>query len=434
MKFDFENLGPIKTGQVELGDLTVICGRNNVGKTYISHSIWGLLNQSRGHSITATDDLVETNVKALVTATDNAITQTMPDGPLITQSIDINLKQIKVSLKLQQHAATYSQSGLKATFNTDGDFFKNTSIKLSMFQAPNQNGVIEFALSEHQALYRQLLQQPVLLQAKNPKIFTFSVKKAANADVLQCQCRVEDAAWFESAPFTPERLLSGMINDWVKTAFFPNTRIITSERTGIALFLPNLDRKASEIARNLPQNTDADSLQQYLQSMKNESGAYPTYGDPIQDNIDRIRAAGSHKKESGLLRQNPLISTILSDLIGGAFTATAEGITFTSNENQTMPLHVVSSSAKSLFLIEHYIKREAKIGDLLIIDEPELNLHLDNQVKMAHLIAALINAGIKIMITTHSDHLLRELNNLMMLTSSNPRHPQFGLVEKSLLV
>ena len=32
MKFRFKNLGPIKEADLELGDLTIIAGRNNTGK------------------------------------------------------------------------------------------------------------------------------------------------------------------------------------------------------------------------------------------------------------------------------------------------------------------------------------------------------------------------------------------------------------------
>ena len=50
-----------------------------------------------------------------------------------------------------------------------------------------------------------------------------------------------------------------------------------------------------------------------------------------------------------------------------------------------------------------------------MIDEPELNLHPENQRKMARMLAMLVNAGIKVFITTHSDYIIRELNTLIML-------------------
>lgn len=82
-----------------------------------------------------------------------------------------------------------------------------------------------------------------------------------------------------------------------------------------------------------------------------------------------------------------------------------------------VPVYIASSSIKSLFLIDLYINCLAEKQGLLIIDEPELNLHPDNQRKMAGLLARLVNAGIKIMVTTHSDYLIRELNNRIMLNN-----------------
>lgn len=33
--FHFKDIGPVKQAELELGDLTVIAGRNNTGKTYL---------------------------------------------------------------------------------------------------------------------------------------------------------------------------------------------------------------------------------------------------------------------------------------------------------------------------------------------------------------------------------------------------------------
>ena len=44
MKFQFEKFGYVDKGTVELGDLTIICGPNNVGKTYVSYSIYGFIS------------------------------------------------------------------------------------------------------------------------------------------------------------------------------------------------------------------------------------------------------------------------------------------------------------------------------------------------------------------------------------------------------
>lgn len=43
MKIDFKNLGPLHECKVELGDLTIVTGHNNTGKTYVTYGVFGLL-------------------------------------------------------------------------------------------------------------------------------------------------------------------------------------------------------------------------------------------------------------------------------------------------------------------------------------------------------------------------------------------------------
>jgi excinuclease UvrABC ATPase subunit len=66
------------------------------------------------------------------------------------------------------------------------------------------------------------------------------------------------------------------------------------------------------------------------------------------------------------------------------------------------------------------LKHQAKKGDLLMIDEPELNLHPKNQRRLARLLVKLVNIGLKVFITTHSDYILKEFNTLIMLKPQTP--------------
>ncbi len=54
-------------------------------------------------------------------------------------------------------------------------------------------------------------------------------------------------------------------------------------------------------------------------------------------------------------------------------------------------------------------------GDMLIIEEPEAHLHPGAQSEMALTLARLIRAGVRVVITTHSDWLLKEIANLIRL-------------------
>ena len=43
MKVKIKNLGILKQAEFSLGDLTIICGGNNTGKTYATYSLFGFL-------------------------------------------------------------------------------------------------------------------------------------------------------------------------------------------------------------------------------------------------------------------------------------------------------------------------------------------------------------------------------------------------------
>jgi ABC-type multidrug transport system ATPase subunit len=58
---------------------------------------------------------------------------------------------------------------------------------------------------------------------------------------------------------------------------------------------------------------------------------------------------------------------------------------------------------------------------VIIIDEPELNLHPNNQILIARFLGRLVNEGFKVIASTHSDYIIMELNNLIMLTKPNPQ-------------
>lgn len=73
---------------------------------------------------------------------------------------------------------------------------------------------------------------------------------------------------------------------------------------------------------------------------------------------------------------------------------------------------------RALLDIGFYLRCRAEPGDLFIIDEPALNLHPKNQRALARLIARVVNAGVKVFITTHSDYLVKEFNTLIMLAQS----------------
>ncbi len=70
---------------------------------------------------------------------------------------------------------------------------------------------------------------------------------------------------------------------------------------------------------------------------------------------------------------------------------------------------MVSELAPLVFLLQSTVGR----GDLLIIEEPESHLHPGAQTKIAQTLARLVRAGVRVVITTHSNYLLQQIGNLI---------------------
>ncbi len=60
-----------------------------------------------------------------------------------------------------------------------------------------------------------------------------------------------------------------------------------------------------------------------------------------------------------------------------------------------------------------FLRGVLDIGDTLIIEEPEAHLHPAAQTHVAVTLARLVRAGVRVVITTHSDWLLKEIGNLI---------------------
>lgn len=78
-----------------------------------------------------------------------------------------------------------------------------------------------------------------------------------------------------------------------------------------------------------------------------------------------------------------------------------------------LPLMCTSSMVAELAPVVLYLRHVVGKGDVLIIEEPESHLHPEMQVEFTRLLASAVRAGIRIIMTTHSEWVLEELANLV---------------------
>ena len=77
-------------------------------------------------------------------------------------------------------------------------------------------------------------------------------------------------------------------------------------------------------------------------------------------------------------------------------------------------LSQTSSMVSELAPLVLFLRGLIQPDDTLIIEEPEAHLHPGAQADMAVILARLVRAGVKVIVTTHSDWLLQEIGNLVL--------------------
>ena len=74
-----------------------------------------------------------------------------------------------------------------------------------------------------------------------------------------------------------------------------------------------------------------------------------------------------------------------------------------------------ASMVSELAPVVLFLRGGIRPGDTLIIEEPEAHLHPGAQTDIALILAGLVRAGVRVIVTTHSDWLLKEIANLIRI-------------------
>ena len=72
-----------------------------------------------------------------------------------------------------------------------------------------------------------------------------------------------------------------------------------------------------------------------------------------------------------------------------------------------------SSMVSELTPVVFYLRNKVSLGCTLIIEEPEAHLHPAMQVELTRQIAKIVDSGINVIITTHSEWVLEKLANIV---------------------
>ena len=383
MKISVKNLGVLKQAEFELGELTLICGGNNTGKTYATYALFGFLRRWE-HLLK-----VEIPSQAIDALLRDGVTRVDIEPYAIMEANDI----------LRQGCREYTRR-LPRVFASKPDRFKDATFQVSL--EPETISSIKSRAFERR---RGSAEDDLL-----------SLSKSEGEKDLVISLLMDKGKRALPAEMIKEIISDGIV-ELLFDQFFPRPFIASTERTGAAIF-----RKELNFARNrlLEEMSRAD---ENINPMELLFKSYQDYPLPVKVNVDFIRQLENVAKEDSFLVENhPHILNDFADIIGGEYIAGSNDTIYFKPARRQLKLTMdeSSSAVRSLLDIGFYLSHVAKPGDLLMVDEPELNLHPENQRRMARLFARLVNLGIRVFVTTHSDYIVKELNTLIMLNQNKP--------------
>ncbi|AJP34788.1 AAA family ATPase [Campylobacter jejuni] len=399
MKVKLKNVGMLDEAEFEVGNITLICGENNTGKTYATYSLYGYLDFLSNNLTSVFFSIVQKHLNILI-----------PEEYTIEISIDKIIAIYEDTIK--NTYSGYKEKLSEILAGKDGDFddsiFLNQELDHFLGELSNNDIVNSFKeFSEYKNL--------INLSEINSKYIKLDYKNDENFEIKDRIIMIK----------TMQLLTSFFL---FLTPKYPRPFILSAERTGASMFQKELDVNKNEIVDRISQVKGSDIKEAVIDILVEKYSRYPK---PVKDNIYFVRELDEVVKKTSFIQdginknsknknlyQN--ILDLLFEIVGGKYLVSQEGIEFAPGAKKRITrgkflIQRASSSVRSLLILNHYILHEAQKGDILMIDEPELNLHPKNQILLARLFTLLANAGIKIFITTHSDYIVRELNNCIML-------------------
>ncbi len=379
MQITIKNFGAIQSGKIDLSSrITLFCGPNCTGKTYMAYLLYGIFSMnSRRIYLDAgisVDDLYAHKQVEM------KISKSLLDG-------------------LRKYMLQRLKRNLDTLFGLSGDdivaLFGN--MELSYTQ-----GITKF--------YNYIVSVPIETTITAGRT-NFSIKKSKESDKVFVKI-IDDNAIAEQPSSILSRVLTSAIYKKLATYPIGEVAIFPVERNSVYTFSKELSIRKQEKWDQMQVIFDRGKNMSDVELMVNSSNRYSL---PIRDNLliaDDIVEIKKKKSEYYDFAEN-----IEKQLLQGKVIISNDGeIQFqpSHSQNTTMPIQISASIVKSMSSLIVYLKHIAKKNDLIIIDEPEINLHPENQIILARIFANLANAGFRLLISTHSDYIIREFNNMIM--------------------
>jgi len=411
MKITLCNLGAVREARIDLKPLTVFIGENGTGKTWAAYTIAGVLGDYGFNYYK--NEYMEGRTSFRYEPLEKAVAEFTEKGNAKINIVEFAKNFIEIYMNETAKLAPEWVNRFMASKRIDSNDMKihielSEDIKYKIFDSLRNSAVRkETGIGTDSSITLNLLKEK-----KSDKLYYYIKYESHNSGEIP-------------SPVLNKEIREFAVSEtfgFIRNVLFHNTPVFPTERTALITFpfassvqYENREKyksKKREQSKGIEQSWISEPVKIFLEMLKSS----------FKEHFNRKTQQIHHPKIkefinlANFLENEILLGTIDYEQYGSNFE-----LVYRLPENTNLELNVSSSMVKELAPLALYLKFLAQPVDLLVIDEPEMNLHPAAQVEITEFLAMLVNAGLNVLITTHSPYIVDHLANLMQAAKSDDK-------------
>lgn len=388
VKIAVKNFGPIAEARIDLRPLTVFVGPSNTGKTYFSTLIYALHRIFEGFS-----HLPGGARQKGFSALSNSLYQ---DNELREELKKRNTPEQPLKFSdLSQTIRDTLQSGLKE--NLEG-------LKVELERCFDLNSITELIRLKDD----QRTEMNIFLEVRE------GIQNLWHSNLVTSESDITvDGSVNEEALVLPKEWVESKGLLYTNDIFIALSVELGKHREK-KIYLPAARSGIMQSHRVIASSLVERATRGGLTPLE-----IPTFSGVVADFMQQLILY--EKSEEPDKEIQHLADTLESDVLAGQILIkpTPSGYPdFLYRPNETgedVRLTRAASMVSELAPVVLFLRSGIHPGDMLIIEEPEAHLHPGAQTDIALTLAGLVRAGVRVVVTTHSDWLLKEIANLIRI-------------------
>lgn len=387
-----KNFAKIKEAKIELSPFTLFIGDNNSGKSYLMTLVYGLIVYT-----TKIVTIILTKYKKNIEELNEykkvkSIIKNYINNLDFNKKAELSFEEINIFIELFNLLLNkYSNEIVNYIFNSDNE------VKLESIKLEFDTNQIKFMFEKENRI-----------NENNEVINLFCLKNIISGNTISSvgtSFDNDNINYYSIITIIISFIISNYFNAGFMSLYVNREIFLPVSRTGFLLSRNDI----STSARASKYDRYTEKNEQYLSR-------------PVMDFLDNFDELSKQKNniEHMTKKSYLMLDFIEKNMLFGKIMINEETKNiYYKPDNTELEFQMYLSSAVVteltplyLFLKHGFIKKK------LLMEEPEISLHPKLQQQLTRLFIKLINTGVNVIITTHSDTIIQHINNMIKLNNN----------------